>query len=378
MFHLQQTSGSWEALAAAVRDMAARPGVRSLLILAAESNGPVSPSFQTCLQTLTLPVLGGVFPALILAGHRLDQGNLVLGLELDLQVLVSPALSEPEADYEAWLSRCIAPERRQNLRTTLVFVDGVAPQVGALMEAMFNTLGLHGNFIGGGAGSLVTPGEPCVITPQGVLRDVAVLALLDVASQVAVAHGWQPLAGPFEVTASDHNVILELDWEPALPVYLQAIASHSEVNALVSADSPADHFAAQAASHPFGLARLQSEFVVRDPIAVRGDGGLMCVGDVPRGALVYVMQGSPDSLLAAVHGVRQRVPAEGADLELFIDCISRAMFLGPDIALELQAVHRASTLQVGALTLGEIANSGHEYLEFHNKTAVIAALWAQK
>ena len=38
---------------------------------------------------------------------------------------------------------------------------------------------------------------------------------------------------------------------------------------------------------------------------------------------------------------------------------------------ELDIVTKESDNLIGAMTLGEIANTGKEYLEFYNKTAVI-------
>jgi hypothetical protein len=59
---------------------------------------------------------------------------------------------------------------------------------------------------------------------------------------------------------------------------------------------------------------------------------------------------------------------------LFMDCISRVLFLEEEFHQELHAVYKEGSPLLGALTLGEIANSGREYLEFYNKTAVVAVL----
>lgn len=374
MLQIKQSESGWAALQAAMSEMAARPGVRGLMALACESNGPVPSSFDAFLQELAVPVFGGVFPALIADGSRLEQGNIVMGIEVELDVHVVPSLSDATLDYDAELNHAFAPDAVATIHTMFVFVDGLAPRVGALIESLFNTFGLHGNFIGGGAGSLQTPELRCLITAQGVIRDAAVVAIPNLSSRVCVAHGWLPVAGPFEVTHSENNVILSLDWEPALDVYRRAIERRQ--------DQPFDvaNFSAIASSHPFGIARLNAEFVVRDPIAIRADGGLVCVGDVPRGALVHIMHGNMNTLLEAARKVRQMVdaitpPAADQGVDIFMDCISRSLFMGETIGKELAAVRHAGRPMIGAFTLGEIANSKHEYLEFHNKTAVVAAIW---
>jgi hypothetical protein len=55
------------------------------------------------------------------------------------------------------------------------------------------------------------------------------------------------------------------------------------------------------------------------------------------------------------------------------DCISRALFLEDRLGEELAAAAGGGDL-FGAMTLGEIANSSRAYLEFYNKTAVVALL----
>ena len=58
---------------------------------------------------------------------------------------------------------------------------------------------------------------------------------------------------------------------------------------------------------------------------------------------------------------------------VFIDCISRVLFLQDEFGAELAAV-AGNEAVVGALTLGEVAGDLGGFLEFYNKTAVVVNL----
>jgi len=50
------------------------------------------------------------------------------------------------------------------------------------------------------------------------------------------------------------------------------------------------------------------------------------------------------------------------------------MFFGDHFSDELEAMASNDVEFIGACSIGEIANSGKDYLEFYNKTAVVAFL----
>jgi len=365
--------GNWDSLRNAITKVASTIGVKGIMVLACESNGEVPESFEEFLRALPVPIFGGIFPALIADSEYLEHGNIVLGLKSELIVYLLPSLSDAALNYDEWLINTIPPETMLDAQTMFVFVDGLAPRVGGLMESLFNTFGLQGNFIGGGAGSLTIPNSRCLITSQGVLRDTAILVLPKLHSHVSVAHGWLPISRSLEVTSSEGNVILTLDWEPALDVYRSIL--ESQVGSSID-------FATVAPVYPLGIARLNMEYVVRDLVEAREDGGLVCVVNVPTGSLVQVMNGNEDSLLAAASTVRAMAdshadPISSQSVDIVIDCISRALYLGEKISLELNTLHSDVRPSIGAFTLGEIANSGHDCLEFHNKTVAVATLWDQ-
>lgn len=60
--------------------------------------------------------------------------------------------------------------------------------------------------------------------------------------------------------------------------------------------------------------------------------------------------------------------------ELLIDCISRALFLEDEFDREIEAVYQENVPLIGALSMGEIANNGKDYLELYNKTCVVGIL----
>ncbi len=365
------TTGSVTALETLIRRAASEPSVRGLLVLACDANGFAPEAVSPVLRRSPLPLVGGVFPALIHGEDLIRRGSLVLGLSSLLRTAHIPGLSDPEFDYEGALAARL-PDT-EGARSMLVLVDGFAKRIGAFIEALFNRFGLELNYIGGGAGSLTLDPSPCLLTNEGMARDGAVLALLSSPCGVGVCHGWETLSGPFRVTEADRNVIRTLDWRPAFEVYREVVAPHA------GRPLDADDFFRVAKAYPFGISRLGSEQVVRDPVRVREDGGLICVGEVPEGAFVSILHGDDLSLIRAAGealrlGCRSVPGTGGSEAGLVMDCISRVLFLEDRFEEELAAINQEGRPMVGACTIGEIANCGEAYLEFYNKTAVVAVL----
>lgn len=345
--------------------------VQGILVLACDANDWTPEQIDPLLQSTAKPLFGGIFPQIIHGSETLEKGAIVVGLPVMPKLLTVPGLSDEQADYDAILDAHAAEMGKG--RTMFVWVDGLASRIGALVESIFHIFGLEYNYLGGGAGSLSFEQKPCLFTNQGMIGDSAVLALLDIPSGVGVSHGWTPISGPHKVTRARGNVIHSLNWRPAFDVYREAVAQATgqEVNR--------ENFFAISKSHPFGIIRLGDEMIVRDPIVVQEDGSLVCVGEVPQESHVDILVGDLTSLVAAARRARHLAeddfhhPASRC-ITFFVDCISRVLFLEDDFGEELAAVESTERPLLGALTLGEIANAGHSYLEFYNKTAVVGIL----
>jgi hypothetical protein len=365
-------TGSVDRFKALLDEVSQHDEVRSVLILACDANGVTPDSVDGILASTSVPVFGGIFPEIICEKVKLNRGFIVAGLAERANVQVIPNLSDAEASFDEMIDdRSVT----NDTKTMLVFVDGLAKCISSLVDSLFDVFALEFNYLGGGAGSLSFEQKPCLFTNGGLVQDSAILATLTTESGVGVCHGWSEVDGPFLVTESDRNAIQTLDWKPAFQVYREVVEQHSRRTFAI------DNFFELAKSYPFGITRLGSERVVRDPLLVRDDGSLVCVGEVPQESYVYILTGDATSLVDAAaraltlsgesfHGHSEKRTT------LFIDCISRALFLEGEFIRELEAVQQEGTALIGALTLGEIANSRRDYLEFYNKTSVVGALEA--
>ncbi|TAK90598.1 MAG: histidine kinase [Burkholderiaceae bacterium] len=364
-------TGTPESLAVLLAQLDGDPAVGGILILACDDNHFTPAAVDPALRATQKPVFGGVFPQIIHGQKCLTRGTIVVGLPMAPQVLLLDGVSQPERDFDAVLDTATQGLSVAEGKTMFIFVDGLATRIGALIDALFNTFGLRINYLGGGCGSLSFVPKPCVMGNQGLVQDAAVLAVIDAPSGIGVAHGWQPVSEGFKVTESTGNVIHTLDWRPAYPVYKEIVESHS---GLRFDDS---NFFSIAKGYPFGIAKLDAEMVVRDPIMTQNE-SLVCVGEVPQGTFVRILNGNQDSLLSAAaraHDLaKEALGSHPAQIEVFVDCISRFLFLEENFDLELNAAKDAQLPVVGALTLGEIANNGNDYLEFYNKTAVVGLI----
>jgi len=368
-------TGSVEAFGRLAMELSAEARVEGLMVLACDANGWSPETLDPILRALPKPVFGGVFPQIIHASRNHKRGTLALALPARPEIACIPGLGDPNADYAAALTPFA---ERWGTRpgadaTLVVLVDGLGKRIAALVEALFEVFGLEQNFLGGGAGSLSFRQKPCLITPEGLVADAALVARLPLASGVGVAHGWAPIGEAMQVTDTQRNVIRTLDWRPAFEVYRELVEPHA------GRTFTTDNFFDIAKGYPFGITRLGGELVVRDPLQTEPGGGLVCVGEVPRGSHVRLLHGVPDDLIAAGALASARAlaalpaGAPAGRTALCFDCISRVLFLGERIVEELDTAGGHAPLS-GALTLGEIANSGREFLEFYNKTVVLGVL----
>jgi hypothetical protein len=344
--------------------------VKSILVLACDGNDWAPEVIAAITRTVSKPIFGGIFPGIISGEETLLQGTIVAGFFEDADVQVVSDLSNPDKNYEAAIEDV---SLSMEIKTVFVFVDAMSQRITAFVDSLFNVFGLDFNYIGGGAGSLSFKQNPCLLINDGLIGDSAILVKLGMESGIGVSHGWYDVEGPYKVTESFGTTIRTLDWKPALEVYQEIVARHSGLVV------DRTNFFEIAKSYPFGINKLGAEKIVRDPVMTGENGTLVCVGEVPAESHVHILTGDERSLVDAARMALNRSENSyhgktNNKTILFIDCISRALFLGKNISRELAAVYHETCPLIGALTIGEVANNGKDYLEFYNKTAVVGVL----
>ena len=351
-------------------EKAVKDGAGGLVLLACESNGFEPAALDPLLKAAGAPLIGGVFPAVMHGGKKYSKASVVLGFEGKVSTAAIPGLSSGKTDLESPLEDLA--DRSAGARTMLVFVDGFSTRITPFINSLFDLFGLEINYIGGGAGSLSSERGPCLFSDSGMTGDGAVMALVPTACGVGVAHGWQAMSEPMQATETDGNVLKTLDFRPAFDVYSEIVTRHAGVSF-----EKIDFFKISR-RYPFGIARMNKEMIVRDPLMLKPDGSLVCAGEIPQDSYVSIMTGDEKLLIDAAQSAAAMaaaaLPGGKPGAFLLMDCISRVMFLEDRFHEELARMAPPGCPSAGACTIGEIANSGAEFLEFYNKTAVVAAM----
>ena len=349
--------------------------IQAILVMACEANKFTPDNSDKLFRKVKKPIFGGIFPQILHNTENLLQGTIVAGIKHKVNTFIIENISDAQVNPDTLMNEAIK-ELPAVDKTIFLFIDGLSRTIASLLDSTFNHLGLLSNYIGGGAGSLTFEPMPCIITNKGLLQDAAIFAFADMGSGIGVAHGWHPVSKPLQVTSSNFNTILSLDWQPAFEVYRGIIAEvlHKDIQEIT--------FEQYARSFPLGIVKVADELLVRDPVSYSHN-SMLCIGELPQNSFVYVLSGDTGSLLDGARKSRNtaenvfysRIDSnkKSKPLTFFIDCITRVQFLGSHFKEELEIASGGNKL-IGALSLGEIANSGRDYLEFYTKTSVIALL----
>ncbi|AKF24787.1 hypothetical protein YH65_04855 [Sulfurovum lithotrophicum] len=339
----------------------------SVMILACDANGFKKELVDPILLKHTVSIIGGIFPSVIYNDKKYDKGTIFIGLNDKIQVNVIQGISQKNDDeLDADMEKQIG-DFDESVKTMFVYIDGLTKHIGKCINVLFDNYGLGINYIGGGSGSLSFEQKPSLFTNHGLIQDALVYAYSKRQSSIGVSHGWKSISGPYQVTKSEATILKELDYKPAFEVYKNIVDQYS------SEPINADNFFNVAKSFPCGINTLSDEKIVRDPIILNGT-EIICVGNIEEGNYVDILSGDNDSLIkAARHAAyisKENMHFKN-DFTLFIDCISRVLFLKEDFCDEIKVVCKNNMPLVGAMTFGEIANDGKNYLEFFNKTSVV-------
>lgn len=265
--------------------------------LIADANGFTPQLIDPLLKNAPCPVFGGVFPQLIAVGKNHTRGSLLVGLPVVPRLTLIGNLDGFSTERGGELGNAL--DLSDASSTAVVFVDGLSPGIGQFIWELFANFGAELNYVGGGAGSLTLERTPCLVTPEGLKGNAALIAQLPLPSGIGVSHGWESITESIKVTRATGNTIQELNYRPAFEIYREV------VEPLLKKEIRPANFFHSAKGYPFGLGKFGGELVVRDPIKVDEDGrSLVCVGAVPQGSFVQILRGKPENLIEAARKAR--------------------------------------------------------------------------
>ena len=342
-------------------------GAKSILLLTCINNGYNQENINVMLAMCPLQIGGGVFPKIIYKGKNYSQGAIVLGLMIEPKIINYSILY----DSDIALKQYIYSKSRQikNYQNFIIISDALCNTSEDFIDHFYDYMGSGVICIGGGAGSLDGLSHPVIFTNKGLIGGVTQVIALPCQIKNSIGHGWEMIDGPYLVTSSEGHYVHSLDYKPTFDMYREIIQSKTKTTL------PENFFVKLAKKYPLGIMALDGEMLVRDPIQTDGS-YLECVGNVPVNSMVYLLQSDQYKMISASQKVAQQVAAQKqSNTLLLFDCISRDLFMGDNICDELEVIQQPfpNTCLVGAMALGEIANTACGSIRLLNKSTVLGS-----
>jgi hypothetical protein len=309
--------------------------------------------------------------------------------------VVVTAVGGPGVEVQARVGREVSRRRREAgaeavagvaglgtpNRICLMLCDGLVGEQHEVVRGAYGVLGSTIPLVGGCAGDDLTYSQTNQFLGDRdgveVMTDAVVGIGLgsDGALGVGIAHGWRKLGEPKVVTSSSGGRLYEIDGRPALDVYLDWMGEDRSLLGDVKA------FRARVFSSPLGMSRRTGEDIRVVHDGDLDDGSLLCLADVPQGALTWLMQQDDESMIAAgAASCAQSIENLGGEdpLGLIVfDCGARKVMLGDaGVRREIDAIAAATGGDVpfgGFYTYGEIARTQGSR-GMHHLTVVTLAL----
>ncbi len=351
----------------ALQDMAKK--CQSILVLSCADNHFAKEQIDPILKQITIPIIGGVFPAIVYHDKQYEEGTILVGLQTPLDVTILENISQ-ERDYATFVEKQVG-RLDPKTESMFLFFDATSTYIDTIIQALFTNYGLTLNYMGGSAGNKDFLPCPTLFSNQGLLEDCALIATTTARSTIGVKHGWEAINETrYHITKAKGKVIYELDYQPALEVYKKVLKENLDIT--IDETNLFD----TASSFPLGIKRLSGAIVVRVPNETNKEGTLICTGEVYENSYVQILHANNQQLIDAAQqaSLSTKTVHYAKSFNLYIGCLARLFVMQDEFPQELNAIYQQDELLVGALSLGEIANNQDHYLELYNSTAVFAKI----
>ena len=182
--------------------------------------------------------------------------------------------------------------------------------------------------------------------------------------------GWKEFGPERKVTRSEKNVVYEIDYKPALDIYVSYLGELSD-------DLPSSGL-----RFPLSIKLTeQGASTVRTLLGVDwNEKSLTYAGDIPQGSLCKLMKTDVDSLIDASAELAGELAASTANkstLCLIVICVGRRLVMAQIAEEELDAIQKIlgqDTTIFGFYSYGEITPFESDYCSLHNQTTTLTLL----
>lgn len=348
--------------------------VKTILIFTPNDITSTKLELERLLKKIKKPIIGGIFPSIAFQNEIKDEGFLIKPLlfEMDIQIidLDKPIEKQLDSFFET-----INPSK---INTIYTFVDAFGNNKSEYIYQLYNYLGNTVQYIGACAGNLSLSSIPCIIHNSGIHQNTAIIGLSNQNIEMGYSHGCKPISEPIKVTETKKNRIISLNWNPAFKEYQNILKQ------LVSIDVEEENFDKIKLNYSFGLAKLDSEMIIREPYSQKNN-EIYLFDEVNEGEYLYLMECTEENLHQAVVNASNyasinfhKNDLEDTDELFSVFCYARFKDYKKDLTNELNSISKINKMNVnGIITLGEIANSGECFLEIYNK-AIVLLSWKMK
>ncbi|MDT8991829.1 FIST N-terminal domain-containing protein [Curvibacter sp. APW13] len=345
-----------------------------LLVLLPEQEQVAVPWLQEVCRTRAIPLMGAIFPALVVEdGFRSQGAWLVCFDTCPSHVLQAPLDEAGREQLRAWTADVV---QRGVHRPTVFFVfDAMIPDIGTVLDGLHLGLDTPAHYVGVNAGSETFTDMPCLFDAERLLGHGVLAINLGAQVVTAVRHAYPVSQALMRATAAQGNRILQIDGRPAFEVYQEVVAREYRV-ALTR-----ENFYDYAVHFPFGVITVV-DVLVRIPVGLGEDQSLFCVGEIAPHAALRLLRAPHLQDSECVHellstlgqGLRQANAAQRGLMTFY--CAGRRMHFGGDADTELAGLRRDGGVPhlFGALSLGEIDSiEDLDAPRFHNAALVCVA-----